>query len=54
MRKYKLTDVKTNDKDASNLEELESLSIFDKGFEDFLDTLENNNQIELAMRDELY
>tara|TARA_R110000796_G_scaffold105487_1_gene215561 strand:+ start:295 stop:462 length:168 start_codon:yes stop_codon:yes gene_type:complete len=36
----------------SNWIELDVGSIFDKDFEEFLDGLENNNQIELAMRDE--
>jgi hypothetical protein len=48
IRKYKLI----NDKDADNLEELESISVFDQGFEDFLDTLDNSNEVEYFMRND--
>ena len=48
MRKYKLI----NDKDAESLDELEQLNVFDKDFEDFLDTLKNNNEVEYFMRND--
>ena len=60
MRKYRLADIAPNndrkssieDQDASNSEELEALNLYDKDFEDFLDTLSNSNQVEMLVRDD--
>ena len=58
MRKYRLADIANDkkssieDQDASNSEELEALNLYDKDFEEFLDTLSNSNQVEMLVRDD--
>ena len=43
---------KLNPHHESNWPELETVSVFDKEFEDFLDSLVNNNEVEMMMRDD--
>jgi len=46
MRTYKLL----QDENPEYLEEVERLSVFDKDFEDFLDSLNDNNEVEYEIR----
>jgi len=44
--------IKLNPHHESNWPEFETVSVFDREFEDFLNSLANNNEVEMMMRDD--